>query len=221
MRNITAVMAVFLLALPAAGCSGADPLERPVKAELCIYKTADVQKDRFGPCTLEGTEINGHFAYLITFDPGTKVKIEYVDKKGWGQVWKINGREARGLELSREHWVGMTADMEDFIEWQLGSPETICAEIASETPPQASLPPPRTSDPIDKAFVDCVMSEARVGDYSSFDNGLSAILILQGKCTNQRIAWVKSCVQQTRETEDRCIFKAAIAVQFALKQYGK
>jgi hypothetical protein len=219
MRKFMALVAIILSSLLTASCSGADPLERRERAELCIYKTG--QDVHSGPCTLEGSKINGHFAYLVTFNRGTKVSIEYVDRDGPDHVWKINGREARGFELSREHLVGATADMEDFIEWQLRSPETICAEIASAMPPQAFPPPPATSDPIDKAFVDCVMSEARVGNYSSYDRGLSAVLILQGKCTNQRIAWVKSCMQQTRETEDRCIFKAAIEVQFALKQFGK
>lgn len=84
----------------------------------CEY--ADLEKDISldGRCHKQDTEINGHFAYTLTWPSGNKVTVEYVEAQSGHHIWKINGKPAAAIEISREHLRGFSLDLNQFLEWQ-------------------------------------------------------------------------------------------------------
>jgi hypothetical protein len=71
-----------------------------------------------GPCTLDSTEIQGHFAWIVTLKGGVKVTVEYVDQNGPDHIWKINGQPGWGFEITRRQLHGATLDLKQSISWE-------------------------------------------------------------------------------------------------------
>src|SRR6266581_2841069 len=65
---------------------------------------------------------------------------------------------------------------------------------------------------IDKQLLQCLMPKAQYGQYSSYDGGKSARILLEQECTHEYLAWIKSCVA-AGDTQDNCILKVAIIAQ--------
>lgn len=76
----------------------------------------------------------------------------------------------------------------------------------------------QASNSVDHAFSACVFNEAKAGNYSSFDGGISAAKILD-RCDASYNKWIDSCRLQS-STKD-CVSKAAVSAQVALKMNGK
>lgn len=66
----------------------------------------------------------------------------------------------------------------------------------------------------------CVVPTAQYGQYSSYDGGKSSGSILMDKCTNEFIAWNKSCLDDGG-TKDSCLTEALVYAQAILKKFNK
>jgi hypothetical protein len=113
----------------AAGCfllmlvlvvSGAARAEQPTRyqSKECSYSNGAKNIFIDGSCVRESTEINGHFAWIITFKGGVKVTVEYVSHSGADHSWKINGQPAWGYEITRRQLHGATLDLKQSISWE-------------------------------------------------------------------------------------------------------
>lgn len=71
-----------------------------------------------------------------------------------------------------------------------------------------------------KVLLGCLLPEAQYGQYSSYDGGKSAQLLLTNKCSSQWLAWMDACAK-AGDTEDSCIAKSAVMAQLAIKKFGK
>ena len=67
---------------------------------------------------METTTVNGLFAYIITFPKNVRVTVEYVASQGAAHTWRINGQPAMGFEVNREHLIGGSIDLKQYIEWE-------------------------------------------------------------------------------------------------------
>ncbi len=96
------------------------PLAAAPKWETYNCEYADLEKDisLAGRCHKQDTEINGHFAYTLTWPSGNKVTVEYVGAQSGHHIWKINGKSAAAIEITREDLRGFTLDLNQFLEWQ-------------------------------------------------------------------------------------------------------
>lgn len=84
----------------------------------CDYQNLakDISVD--GRCHMQQTEINGNFAYVLTWPAGNKVTVEYVKSQSGNHIWKINGKAGVAVEVNRENLRGFTLDLNEFVEWQ-------------------------------------------------------------------------------------------------------
>ena len=84
----------------------------------CEYM--DIKKDisLSGKCHKQETEINGKFAYVLSWPSGNKVTVEYVNSQSGSHLWKINGQSAAAIEVNREHLKGFSLDLNQILEWQ-------------------------------------------------------------------------------------------------------
>ncbi len=84
----------------------------------CEYMDLEKDISLDARCHKQDTEINGHFAYILTWPSGNKVTVEYVEAESGHHLWKINGKPAAAIEITREHLRGFTLDLNQFLEWQ-------------------------------------------------------------------------------------------------------
>ncbi len=88
------------------------------KAKTCSYSNLDTNVFADGSCTMQDTKLNGNFTYLMNFKNGTKASIEYLEAQGGMHSWRINGKPGMGFEIDREHLIGGTVDLKQFVEWR-------------------------------------------------------------------------------------------------------
>ncbi len=105
-----------------------------------------------------------------------------------------------------EHGSGVEQDCAEAVRWYRKA-----ADVDSTNP--------RIDKNITKAFGDCMISEAKNGQYSSFDGGESA-LRLMGQCEDQWKAYVDACVQ-SGNTDGNCTLQSGILAQAVLKLLNK
>ena len=84
----------------------------------CEYM--DIKRDisLSGKCHKQEAEINGKFAYVLTWPSGGKVTVDYVNSQSGNHIWKINGQSAAAIEVNREHLKGFSLDLNQMLEWQ-------------------------------------------------------------------------------------------------------
>jgi hypothetical protein len=135
----------FLLATPAHAT--------PFQEASCHYDNGTQKIVVDGPCTIDDTTINGHFAYIVTFKGGVKVTVEYLNSSGSDHLWKINGQSGWGFEINREHLHGATLDLNQSIDWEDNAPtndttKTNVGQLAEQIPAEAEsrLPQCGTAD---------------------------------------------------------------------------
>ena len=94
-------------------------------------------------------------------------------------------------------------------------------------PPAASSPSPSAnSSPANKAFVECLLAQGRVGSYATsgpaFDGGKSVIMLM-GQCKAQWDAWQNECIARgfTDGGPGGCTSKAYLVAFSVLKSLGK
>ncbi|MBS0229268.1 MAG: hypothetical protein JSS23_11305 [Proteobacteria bacterium] len=113
MKNIC----LFAVALSCA-TSSAFAAKPVYETHSCDY--TDLGKDitYSGRCHKQETEINGNFAYILTWPSGGRVTVEYVNSQSGNHIWKLNGKPAAAVEISREHLKGFSLDLNQLLEWQ-------------------------------------------------------------------------------------------------------
>jgi hypothetical protein len=84
----------------------------------CDYEDLSKDISLSGRCHKQQTEINGNFAYILTWPSGNKVTVEYVKSQSGNHIWKLNGESAVAVEINRENLRGFTLDLNQIIEWQ-------------------------------------------------------------------------------------------------------
>jgi len=102
----------------------------------------------------------------------------------------------------------------------------VCLLPAPSVPSNPSSPSvnqeatPPTVD-VDKVLTECLLPKAEYGQYSSYDGGKSAEILLEKECPDEYMAWVQSCQEVLGQDENTCVVKAAIIAQAAIKQFNK
>lgn len=199
---------------------------RTASAEECSYFNSETDKLLDGVCTLQTTVLNGHFAYILLFQDGTTVNIEYVKSSGANHIWRINGQPAMGYEISRVQLHGATLDLKQTVDWSEGAGQTQSQDAKSRPTTTGSNTAPQTnttrvSDEVTKQMLYCVVPEAQYGQYSSFDGGKSAGKILE-KCWKEALAFVDDCIKtEGHHDKETCQWIATITVQQSIKSFGK
>jgi hypothetical protein len=89
--------------------------------DSCSYMNDAANKFADGPCLMRTSEVNGKFAYTLTFGDGTRVVVEYVASQSGYHIWKINGQSGFGVEVNRQHVKGATLDLKQTVEWDSSS----------------------------------------------------------------------------------------------------
>lgn len=84
----------------------------------CEYLDIKKELSFSGRCHKKHTEINGNFAYILTWPSGNKVTVEYVDSQSGNHIWKINRQPAAAVEVDRENLKGFSLDLNQILEWQ-------------------------------------------------------------------------------------------------------
>jgi hypothetical protein len=72
----------------------------------------------------------------------------------------------------------------------------------------------------DKKLTQCLISKARYGQYSSYDGGKSARVLLEQACPVEYVGWIESC-EKNADTRNSCVMKASILAQTAIKLLNK
>lgn len=106
-------------------CIGAGPAtaqQQTFSVPSCSYMDIAANKFADGPCLMRTSEVNGKFAYALTFGDGTRVVVEYVASQSGYHIWKINGQSGFGVEVNRQHVRGATLDLKQTVEWDSSSP---------------------------------------------------------------------------------------------------
>ena len=109
-------ISVTLLALNAlCGSLSAAP-----KGDTYNCEYMDLEKDisLTGRCRKEEAKFNDNFGYQLIWPSGNKVSVEYVNSESGHHIWKINGKSAAAIEITREQLRGFTLDLNQFLEWQ-------------------------------------------------------------------------------------------------------
>lgn len=117
MRNRVAFgLAIFATAI----CAHATKPAAQPKWETysCDYENFSTNLSLSGRCQMQATEINGNFAYILTWPSGNKVTVEYLKSQSGNHTWKLNGEPAAAVEINREHLRGFSLDLNQIIEWQ-------------------------------------------------------------------------------------------------------
>ncbi len=96
------------------------PLGAAPKWETFNCEYQDLANDILlsGRCHKEDTKIKDNFGYQLTWPSGNKVVVEYVNSQSGHHIWKINGKSAAAIEITRENLRGFTLDLNQFLEWQ-------------------------------------------------------------------------------------------------------
>ena len=88
------------------------------ETDTCEYMNLEKDVLIDGLCHMEVSEINDHFAYILTWPSGYEVTVEYVDSQSGHHLWKLNGKSAVGIEINRGHLRGFSLDLNQFLEWR-------------------------------------------------------------------------------------------------------
>jgi len=100
---------------------------------------------------------------------------------------------------------------------------TIAPSTETATQPSAPAPPVVAPANVEsgalKAFSECLQSNAKDGQYSSFDGGKSALLLLAA-CYDPWKAYVDACVK-SGSTGEKCDLASTAIAQVTLKWLGK
>lgn len=92
---------------------------KPVfETHSCDYTDLSRDVTYSGRCHKQQTEINGHFAYILTWPSGGRVTVEFVNAQSGNHIWKLNGKAAVAVEISREQLKGFSLDLNQMLEWQ-------------------------------------------------------------------------------------------------------
>lgn len=110
------------MAIVCVGVVPATAQEKTFSVPSCSYTNDATGKFADGPCLLRTSQVNGNFAYALTFGDGTRVVVEYVASQSGYHQWKINGQSGVGVEVNREHLKGATHDLKQTVEWDSSSP---------------------------------------------------------------------------------------------------
>ncbi len=96
------------------------PLGVAPKWETFNCEYMDLEKDisLTSRCHKEDIKIKDNFGYQLTWPSGNKVTVEYVGAESGHHIWKINGKSAAAIEITRENLRGFTLDLNQFLEWQ-------------------------------------------------------------------------------------------------------
>jgi hypothetical protein len=78
--------------------------------------------------------------------------------------------------------------------------------------------PPRNGAGPDPAYLACLQQKVKTGNYSSFDHGHSAGMLME-QCPQWK-AWVSFCITKGY-TSENCTYKAGVLAQAVLKFSGK
>jgi hypothetical protein len=73
---------------------------------------------------------------------------------------------------------------------------------------------------VDKEYAECLTEKVKVGDYSSFDGGASALLLMN-QCEPQWRLYSNECVNTGEGSDGECTLKAGILAQAAIKIQNK
>lgn len=84
----------------------------------CEYQDLANDISLTGRCHKEEIKIDDHFGYQLTWPSGNKATVEYVNSQSGYHIWKINGKAAAAIEITREDVRGFTLDLNQFLEWQ-------------------------------------------------------------------------------------------------------
>ena len=105
----------MIVLLSTAGIAQAASL----KWETYSCEYLDIKNDILlsGRCHKQETEINGNFAYILTWPSGNKVTVEYINSQSGNHIWKINNEPAAGIEVTRENIKGFSLDLNQILEW--------------------------------------------------------------------------------------------------------
>lgn len=90
---------------------------------------------------------------------------------------------------------------------------SMVAAVLNKTPSAA-----KSYDPLDQSYTQCLDQKAAIGDFTSSDEGRSAIRLM-GQCADWNI-WVQSCVDRGG-TDGDCTTQSAMLAQEAIKLRGK
>lgn len=112
----TAVVVVSIGVVPVAA------QQQTFSVPSCSYMNDAANKFADGPCLMRTSEVNGKFAYTLTFGDGTRVVVEYVASQSGYHIWRINGQSGFGVEVNRQHVKGATLDLKQTVEWDSSSP---------------------------------------------------------------------------------------------------
>lgn len=115
--------AIFCLAIVTTSiCAHAAkpaPAARPkLETYSCDYENFSKTISLSGGCQMQESEVNGNFAYILTWPSGNKVTVEYVKSQSGNHIWRLNGASAAAVEINREHLRGFSLDLDQVIEWQ-------------------------------------------------------------------------------------------------------
>jgi hypothetical protein len=94
-------------------------------------------------------------------------------------------------------------------------------EIANGAVNGSSLSPSSDRDPVEKAYIECLTEHVNRPNYTSFDGGRSAILLMARDCKIEWHAQLVACQKNDHLTEGQCNLNAGILAQSALKLSGK
>ncbi len=109
---------VLLIALVASIPGMANAAKPKWETYSCDYSDSAKGVSLSGRCHKQATEINGNFAYVLTWPSGNKVTVEYVNAQSGHHIWKLNGKSAAAIEVTRENLKGFSLDLNQIIEWQ-------------------------------------------------------------------------------------------------------
>jgi hypothetical protein len=84
----------------------------------CEYMDLATDISLTGRCHKEDIKINDNFGYQLIWPSGNTVTVEYVGAQSGHHVWKINGKSAAAIEITRENLRGFSLDLNQFLEWQ-------------------------------------------------------------------------------------------------------
>jgi hypothetical protein len=67
---------------------------------------------------MQETKIHGNFGYILTWESGNKVTVEYINSQSGNHIWKINDQPSVAIEVNRENLKGFSLDLNQILEWQ-------------------------------------------------------------------------------------------------------
>jgi len=118
---------------------------------------------------------------------------------------------------------GVQADRDAFDKWikhKGPRPDFTPLEASDAKPAGATA---SQTSPVKLAFRDCLISNAKRGNYTSKDGGKSAIMLMSDACSAEWDAWHRDCVAEggTEGGVGGCTMPAGFLAQATLKLLGK